>query len=95
MSVGFSVDKATLDQRAGSLAWQIRETLRQCSGLKEWLDGKTDQDLVLLGYSPDEAAVIKSAFTDLDKLARIANGLVNQDEPNDFLFWADRLTGVQ
>jgi hypothetical protein len=97
MSVGLPVDKNVLDSRVGNLAWQLRETLSQVQTVKTWLDGKTDQELQAApyGYSPTEVATMKSAFTDLDKLARIANGQGTQADANDFFFWADKLTGLQ
>lgn len=97
MSVGLPVDKNILDARAGNLAWELREKLDEVRTVKAWLDGKPDEELEAapFNYSPTEVATLKSAFTDLDKLARIANGEADQDEANDFFFWADRLTGLQ
>jgi hypothetical protein len=63
--------------------------------VKSWLDTKTDNELVALGYTSQEVATLKSAFTDLNKLARVANGLDTQAAASDFFFWADRLTGLQ
>lgn len=93
--VGLPVDKSTLDQRAGSLAWQLRSTFEQIAILKAWLDGQQDADLVGLGYSSGDVAVLKSAFADLASLSQVAHGQASQAQAKDFFAFAGRLTGVQ
>ena len=66
--VGFPADKAALDARAGNLAVQLRDSLDAAARLKSWLDTKTEADLVALGYTAAEVAVLKSAYTDLAAL---------------------------
>jgi hypothetical protein len=98
MSVGLPVDKGTLDQRAGSLAWQLRETFEQIQIVKDWLDATPDATLEAApySYSSGEVATLKSAFTDMSNLGKIANGSQGgQTAPNNYLFWAAKLTGVQ
>lgn len=91
---GFSTDKNAVDARIGSLVLQLRDSLDGIERVKVWLDGKTTQDLVDLGYSEGDVAVIKSAFTDLSNLAGIAEGRGTQVEVSDFFFWARQLVGV-
>ena len=95
MSVGLPVDKNVIDNRVGNLAWQLRDQLNAVRRVKAFLDARTVQDLQALGYSETEANVLKSAFTDLDKLARVADGDEVQEQANDFFFWASKLTGLQ
>ena len=94
MAVGFPTDKGSIDARAGFLSQTIRDVLADASRMKTWLDGETTEALVARGYTEDDVALIKSAFTDLDKLNRIATGQATQADANDFFFWARRLTGL-
>lgn len=98
MSVGFPADKGTIDQRAGSLAWQLRETLNQVQLVKAWLDSKTDAELGTsggLGYSAGEITTLRAAYTDLDNLRKVAHAQGTQAVANDFFFNAGKLLGVQ
>jgi antibiotic biosynthesis monooxygenase (ABM) superfamily enzyme len=95
MSVGFPTDKGTVDQRVASVAWQLRSTFEQVATIKAWLDTQTDQDLIDRGYTSGEVAVLKSAYTDLDNLGKVAHGQQAQSPANDFFFWAKQLLGVQ
>lgn len=93
MTVGYPRDKQTIDNRAGRLAKVLRDTLDDVTQFKAWLDTQTDQALTGLGYSTDDVALLKSAFTDLSKLAAVAHGQQTQADPSDFFFWASHLIG--
>lgn len=95
MSVGLAIDKNVIDSRVGNLVWQLRDQLSAVQRVQEWLSTKTDQELIDMGYSAGEVAILKSAFVDLSKLVNIANGQDTQSSANDFFFWADKLTGLQ
>ena len=92
---GFAKDQADIDFRAGSLAVSLRNTFAEIERFKQFLDATPDQELEDLGYTSQEVAVLKSAFTDMNKLALIYNGDDIQAAPNDFGFWARQLMGVQ
>lgn len=92
---GFSTDKATVDAVAGQVVVTLRDNLARAVRIKAWLDARTDADLMAQGWTSDEVAVLKSAFTDLAKLAQVADGQAVQAQASDFFFWADRLTGIQ
>lgn len=91
---GFPTDRPVIDAQAGQLALTLRNTLDQIGRMKVWLDGQTTADLEARGYTADEAAVLKSAYTDLDNLRKVALGEQAQSTANDFLFWARGLIGV-
>jgi hypothetical protein len=95
MSVGFPVDKNTVDQRVGSLAWQLRSTFEQIAVVKAWLDSQTDAQLTALGYSAAEITLLRAAYTDLSNLGKIAHAQATQPAANDFFFNAGKLLGVQ
>lgn len=93
---GFSTDRATIDANAGQVILTLRENLDRVGRIKAWLDGRTDASLVEMGWTPDEVATLKSAFTALDHLRRVAAGQATQPEASDFFFFfAGRLTGIQ
>jgi hypothetical protein len=95
MSLGFPSDKTTVDQRVGSLAWNLRTTFDQVQTVKTWLDGKLDAELTGLGYSAAEVTLLRAAFTDMDNLRKVAHGLQAQPGASDFFFNANKLTGLQ
>jgi hypothetical protein len=95
MSVGFPVDKNTIDQRVGSLAWQLRSTFDQIQLVKSWLDGQTDAALTALGYSAADITLLRASYTDLNNLGKIAHAQATQPAANDFFFNASKLLGVQ
>jgi phosphoenolpyruvate carboxylase len=99
MSVGFPVDKNTVDQRLASLAWQLRNTFNEIATVKAWLDTQTDAQLVAIGYSGSatagEVQIARTAYTDLNNLGKIAHAQATQATANDFFFWANKLLGVQ
>jgi hypothetical protein len=98
VTVGYPINKATIDSRAGYLVKTLRDTLEQAATLKGVLDGLTTQQLVAMGYDEttnQEVSVLKSALTDLYNLGRVANGQAAQSPANNFFFWAARLTGVE
>lgn len=95
MSVGLPVDKVKLDDRTGSLVWQLRETLTQCQNMKAWLDARSDAELTALGYTAADITLLRASFTDLDNLRKVARGLAAQPGANDFFFNAGKLTGLQ
>ena len=95
MSVGFSTDKTAMDNRAASIARTVRDGLVDAGRMKAWLDTQTDADLTARGWTAAEVAVLKSAFTDLDNLRKVATAGATQGTVNDFLFWASKLLGAQ
>jgi hypothetical protein len=99
MSVGFPTDKGTIDQRVASLAWQLRSTFDQIQVVKAWLDSQTDAQLTAIGYSGSatsgEIQILRTAYTDLSNLGKVAHAQATQATANDFFFWASKLLGVQ
>lgn len=97
MSVGLPVTKADLDARAGSIAVDVRSAFDRVRLYKLRLDTFTVADLQALGYlatPTDEAAILKSAFTDLDRLRTIFEGTATQATTYDFRTFSKLLTGV-
>src|SRR5262245_22400980 len=53
-----------------------------------------DADLVALGYTPEDVAVLRSAMADLDRLRRVYVGLEETTPAYDFRTFSQRLFGT-
>lgn len=94
MSVGLPISKGEVDQQAGSIARSLHNVLHNAALLKGWLDTQTTQDLVDLGYSEGEAAVLKSAYADLAELAGVFEGGEPREVAYDYRTFAAQLIGT-
>ena len=98
MSVGLALGKADIDNKAGSLAIQLRETLRQCAAFCDLLNNTqviaNDAALTAMGYSAGQVTTLRAAFTDAKALSNVANGLATQATTNNFFFNLQKLTGA-
>lgn len=96
MTVGFPLTKDQLDTRLGQIALQVRDGLEEAVQIKALLDTISDATLLAapFSYTQGEIDIMKSAYTDLYNLSRIANNLATQAATNDFLYWAKKLLGV-
>lgn len=99
MSVGYSADKGQVDMRAGSLAVAIRDLFGQIEEFQNFLERTSDEalqdDTGPYNYSYDEVVLLKSAYSQLDMLRRIALGEIEAPPGiNNFLFFSSQLTGV-
>jgi hypothetical protein len=68
--------------------------LRNVQIFKAFLDTQTDAALQALGYSAGDVAVLRSAYTDLDKLRQVYEGVATQGTTYDFRTFAKQLVGV-
>jgi hypothetical protein len=103
MSIGLSLTKVDIDNRAASVFIGLRDNLRRCSEMNTLLNDTTiipnDAFLVALGYTAGEVTTLRASFTDLGgtgtSLFRIATGAVaGPGSPNDFYFNAKHLSGI-
>lgn len=90
MTVGFVVDKGSLDSRVGEAARNLAVTLASIRKIKLWLDDNpgydATSDLVALGYTEDEAYLLHTVFTQLDEI---------RTTHADALALARKLTGLE
>ena len=98
MTLGYPQGKAQIDAKAGALALSLRNTLRDIQNFQTFLAAKTTAELIALGYDETtltEVSTLKSAFTDLNKLAQIANGAATQSTTYNFFQFAGKTFGVE
>jgi hypothetical protein len=94
MSVGLPVTKTEIDQRAGDLARSFQRAFDDVAVMKTYLDATVDAELVALGYTSEEVATLKTAFTDLTQLGTIWIGAAALPTAQDFRTFVRRLWGV-
>jgi hypothetical protein len=94
MSVGLPVTKQEVDTRSGDTARLFQRAFEDAATMQLFLVGTADEELVALGYTPEEVAVLKSAYADLEFLGRIWTGLAFQSSPKDFRAFVRQLWGV-
>ena len=94
MSVGLPATKQEIDSRAGDIARAFQRTFADVVTLQSYLAATPDGDLVTLGYSANEVAVLKTAFTDLTQLGTIWTGSAALAQAKDFRTFVRQLWGV-
>jgi len=92
---GYPTDMTAINNRAGQVAKAMRDVLTDVQHMKAFFDTKTDAELEALGYTAQEVAVLKSAYTQLDQLRLVATGQAEQVGANNFLYFSNQLLGVQ
>jgi hypothetical protein len=93
---GFTVAGVDVQNKAGNLTRNLWDALEEVRLFKAWLDDSAHNAAytATLGISGADDAVIRAAFTDMDKLRQIAHALATQGAANDFFFNAKALTGT-
>lgn len=94
MTLGFPALKTDIDARSGQLALTLRDTFRSIQLFKAWLDTKTDQNLLDLGYNQGEVNTLRSAMADLDQLRTVYEGTATRTPAYDYRTFAKLLVGV-
>lgn len=94
MSVGILVTKGEIDTRMGDLARSFQGLFSDEVILKAFFDSTADPELIALGYTSGEVAVLKSAIADLDQLRRLSLGEEALAAPKDFTQFLRLLWGV-
>ena len=94
MSVGLAVTKGEIDSRAGDIARTFQRAFEDVGTMKTYLDSAVEADLVALGYTSNEVAVLKTAFADLAELGTIWVGAAALPAAKDFRQFVRQLWGV-
>jgi hypothetical protein len=94
MSVGLAVTKDEIDARSGDISRAFQRLFGDVVTLQQYLLSTPTEDLIALGYTDNEVAVLKTAFTDLTELANIWIGQSALAAPKDFRAFVKQLWGV-
>lgn len=94
MTVGFPIDKATINNTLGSLVVTVRDSLAAAERINEIVWALPEEKLVDLGYSAEDIALLKSSTSDLAALARVATGRQTPNGASNFFFHSGKLAGL-
>jgi hypothetical protein len=94
MSIGLPISKQEVDTRSGDIARTFQRTFDDVVTMKGYLDATADADLIALGYTDQEVAVLKTSFADLAQLATIWTGAAALPAAKDFRQFVRQLWGV-
>lgn len=84
MAVGLNLSKPDIDTMAGVVARDLHAAINRAGQFAYFLAGKTDADLIALGYVQAEVDTLRAAFADLVKIGQVYMGNQIQAAPNDF-----------
>ena len=97
MSIGLALTKEQIDTTIGDIARSFFYQFRRAENFKYFLDGKSDVELIALGYtdSPNggDIANIRSAAVKLDEIRQIWQGLINAPQ-EDYRAFPRRVAGM-
>jgi methyl-accepting chemotaxis protein len=94
MTVGRPITQSEFNTIASSIAASLFDTMDNIAKVKAVLDGMSTGDLTALGYTSDEAGLLKSAFNDMEVLRQVFTGASPQASAFDFRTFPRRLLGV-
>jgi len=93
MAVGLSNTKQQTDDTGGKIARYLNVAFGRIADFTYWLDWVGTAGLVAIEYTEAEAAILLSAYADLDELRSIYQGVFNLPQPKDFRQFARRIWG--
>ncbi|HKE80033.1 MAG TPA: hypothetical protein VKB54_12020 [Solirubrobacteraceae bacterium] len=95
MPVGLNaaLTKQSIDVTLGEAAQAVNIAMLNAESAAAFLAPAQDADLIALGYSGGEVAVLRSAINDLDRLRRVYAGL-EATAAYDFRTFAKQLYGT-
>lgn len=94
MAVGLAVTKQEIDARAGDTARTFQKAFDDVITMSGFLDRTPNADLIALGYTDGDVAVLKTAFADLAQLGKIWTGTEALPTAKDFRAFVSRIWGV-
>jgi hypothetical protein len=102
MSVGYTLDKASIDNRAASIALGVRDNLLRAVDLCALFNNTSifanNAAFLAYGWTQQEVDWLRNSMTDLGgtgtSLHRLATGQATLGSVNNFYFSAQHLTGV-
>src|SRR5262245_12844863 len=96
MAAGLNANltKATIDATLGDATQALNIAFLNVGNAAAFLAPAQDADLVALGYTPEDVAVLRSAMADLDRLRTVYEGLAEATPAYDFRTFAQRGFGT-
>jgi hypothetical protein len=94
MSIGLPISKQEVDTRTGDLARGFQRAFDDVVTLQNFFAATPDADLIAIGYTENEVAVMKTALNDLAQLGTIWTGAAALPTAKDFRTFVRQLWGV-
>lgn len=91
---GLSPTREQVDEVLGFALRDLNMAINKVAELRQWVNTTSDQDLLDLGWSTDEVAIIKSAFDDMDQFVKIYKGNQPLTAAKDFRTFIKRMWGL-
>lgn len=88
-----ALTKQTIDVTLGDAAQALNIAFLNVESAAAFLAPAQDEDLIGLGYTPEDVANLRSAMADLDRLRRVYEGGEAVDPAYDFRTFARRIFG--
>src|SRR5262245_56242338 len=89
-----ALTKQTVDVTIGEACQRLNIAFRDVEAATAFLAPAQDADLVALGYTAEDVAVMRSAMADLDRLRRVYEGGAESTPAYDFRTFSQRLFGT-
>lgn len=93
MPAGLQIARGDADTILGQALRDVNAALIKTAALRDFLQTRSNQELLDLGYSQGEVDAMISAFNDMDQLWKIYRGAQALAEAKDFRQFAKRLWG--
>jgi len=94
MPAGLPISKTEIDTRAGDIARRFQQSFGDVVTMQQFLTATAEADLLELGYTTNDVATLKTAFSDLSQLGTIWVGQAALPAAKDFRVFVSRLWGV-
>jgi hypothetical protein len=89
-----ALTKQSIDITCGDAAQALNIAMINVGNAKRFLDPAQDEDLIALGYTPEDVANLRSAMGDLDRLRRVYEGSEEVTPAYDFRTFSQRIFGT-
>lgn len=89
-----TLTRDSINQLTGTVAQRLNGAFLDIATTKSFLDTQSDADLEGLGFAPDDVALLRSAYVDLDQLRTIYTGAAPLADAKDFRAFAQRIWGT-
>jgi hypothetical protein len=89
-----ALTKQSIDVTIGEACQALNIAFINVENAKRFLDPAQDEDLIALGYTPEDVANLRSAMGDLDRLRSVYEGGDTVEVAYDFRTFAQRIFGT-
>lgn len=94
LAIGLPVTKESLNRALGTVCQQLEVNFDVIENLKGWSDNTQQSDIETLGFTADEAYLMKVVIDDLYQLRTLYAGAATLAEVKDFRTQARKAWGL-